>query len=158
MAVFCPFSRSSVIFVISWFQLISQIFYAVLDQIYHGEPQNRSTTDVLQEMQQKFYGLPYTPNTVRLSRDKSEANKPATHNTTREGRLLFSKVPPELVKQLHLSTRGVATSLLAIRSNAPTSNTDTLSHSEVIKCFHVNKLTQKNSQNFTFFQPLSFII
>lgn len=43
-----------------------QIFYAVLDQIYHSQPQNRSTTDVLKEMQQKFYGLPYTPNTVRV--------------------------------------------------------------------------------------------
>ncbi|XP_075906076.1 mitochondrial intermediate peptidase-like [Nelusetta ayraudi] len=41
-----------------------QIFYAVLDQIYHGKPQNRSTTDVLQEMQQKFYSLPYTANTA----------------------------------------------------------------------------------------------
>ncbi|XP_035477582.2 mitochondrial intermediate peptidase [Scophthalmus maximus] len=41
-----------------------QIFYAVLDQIYHGKPQNRSTTEILEEMQQKFYGLPYTPNTA----------------------------------------------------------------------------------------------
>ncbi|KAF7665417.1 hypothetical protein LDENG_00144300 [Lucifuga dentata] len=41
-----------------------QIFYAVLDQIYHGKPQNRSTTDILKEMQQKFYRLPYTPNTA----------------------------------------------------------------------------------------------
>ncbi|XP_059187911.1 mitochondrial intermediate peptidase-like [Centropristis striata] len=41
-----------------------QVFYAVLDQIYHSQPQNRSTTDVLKEMQQKFYGLPYTPNTA----------------------------------------------------------------------------------------------
>lgn len=41
-----------------------QIFYAVLDQIYHGKPQDRSTTDILKEMQQKFYGLPYTPNTA----------------------------------------------------------------------------------------------
>ena len=41
-----------------------QIFYAVLDQIYHSQPQNRSTTDILKEMQQKFYGLPYTTNTV----------------------------------------------------------------------------------------------
>ncbi|XP_076591629.1 mitochondrial intermediate peptidase-like [Chaetodon auriga] len=41
-----------------------QIFYAVLDQIYHSKPQNRSTTDILREMQQKFYGLPYTPNTA----------------------------------------------------------------------------------------------
>uniref|UniRef100_A0A8C5DEL1 Peptidase M3A/M3B catalytic domain-containing protein n=1 Tax=Gouania willdenowi TaxID=441366 RepID=A0A8C5DEL1_GOUWI len=41
-----------------------QIFYAVLDQIYHGKPQNSSTTEILKEMQQKFYGLPYTPNTA----------------------------------------------------------------------------------------------
>ncbi|KAA8593893.1 hypothetical protein FQN60_004727, partial [Etheostoma spectabile] len=41
-----------------------QIFYAVLDQIYHSKPQNRSTTEILEEMQQKFYGLPYTPNTA----------------------------------------------------------------------------------------------
>lgn len=41
-----------------------QIFYAVLDQIYHGQPQNQSTTDILKEMQQKFYGLPYTQNTA----------------------------------------------------------------------------------------------
>lgn len=41
-----------------------QIFYAVLDQVYHSQPQNRSTTEVLKEMQQRFYGLPHTPNTV----------------------------------------------------------------------------------------------
>ncbi|KAM6932902.1 mitochondrial intermediate peptidase-like [Xenentodon cancila] len=41
-----------------------QVFYAVLDQIYHGKPQNRSTTEVLKDMQKKFYGLPHTPNTA----------------------------------------------------------------------------------------------
>nr|XP_061797355.1 mitochondrial intermediate peptidase-like [Nerophis lumbriciformis] len=41
-----------------------QIFYAALDQIYHGKPQNHTTTEILQEMQQRFYGLPYTPNTA----------------------------------------------------------------------------------------------
>ncbi|KAK9520653.1 hypothetical protein VZT92_020524 [Zoarces viviparus] len=41
-----------------------QIFYAVLDQIYHGQPQDQTTTEILEEMQQKFYGLPYTPNTA----------------------------------------------------------------------------------------------
>ncbi|XP_053278423.1 mitochondrial intermediate peptidase isoform X1 [Pleuronectes platessa] len=41
-----------------------QIFYAVLDQIYHSKPQNCSTTDILKDMQEKFYGLPYTPNTA----------------------------------------------------------------------------------------------
>uniref|UniRef100_A0A672IDL4 Mitochondrial intermediate peptidase n=1 Tax=Salarias fasciatus TaxID=181472 RepID=A0A672IDL4_SALFA len=48
-----------------------QIFYAVLDQIYHGKPQNCSTTETLKNMQQKFYGLPYTPNTVQLSLSSS---------------------------------------------------------------------------------------
>ncbi|XP_008423489.1 mitochondrial intermediate peptidase isoform X1 [Poecilia reticulata] len=41
-----------------------QVFYAALDQIYHGKPQNRSTTEILKEMQEKFYGLTYTPNTA----------------------------------------------------------------------------------------------
>uniref|UniRef100_A0A8C9W6S2 Mitochondrial intermediate peptidase n=1 Tax=Scleropages formosus TaxID=113540 RepID=A0A8C9W6S2_SCLFO len=41
-----------------------QIFYAVLDQVYHGKPQNRSTTEILKKMQEKFYGLPYVPNTA----------------------------------------------------------------------------------------------
>lgn len=41
-----------------------QVFYAVLDQLYHGKPQNCSTTDTLKEMQQKYYGLPYIPNTA----------------------------------------------------------------------------------------------
>uniref|UniRef100_A0A665U2T8 Mitochondrial intermediate peptidase n=1 Tax=Echeneis naucrates TaxID=173247 RepID=A0A665U2T8_ECHNA len=41
-----------------------QIFYAALDQIYHSKPQNRSTTEILKEMQQKFYGLPHIPNTA----------------------------------------------------------------------------------------------
>lgn len=41
-----------------------QIFYAVLDQIYHSGPQHCSTTDTIRDMQQKFYGLPYVPNTA----------------------------------------------------------------------------------------------
>ncbi|XP_062341917.1 mitochondrial intermediate peptidase [Osmerus eperlanus] len=41
-----------------------QVFYAALDQVYHGKPQNRSTTDLLKEVQKKFYGLPYVPNTA----------------------------------------------------------------------------------------------
>uniref|UniRef100_A0A670K520 Peptidase M3A/M3B catalytic domain-containing protein n=1 Tax=Podarcis muralis TaxID=64176 RepID=A0A670K520_PODMU len=41
-----------------------QIFYAVLDQIYHGKhPLEKSTTEILKETQEKFYGLPYVPNT-----------------------------------------------------------------------------------------------
>lgn len=41
-----------------------QVFYAALDQIYHGVPQNRSTTEILKETQERFYGLPYIPNTA----------------------------------------------------------------------------------------------
>uniref|UniRef100_A0A3B4DET4 Peptidase M3A/M3B catalytic domain-containing protein n=1 Tax=Pygocentrus nattereri TaxID=42514 RepID=A0A3B4DET4_PYGNA len=41
-----------------------EVFYAALDQVYHGEPQNRTTTDILKEMQGKFYGLPYVHNTA----------------------------------------------------------------------------------------------
>lgn len=43
-----------------------QVFYAALDQVYHSKPRNCSTTDILKDMQQKFYGLPYVPNTVGL--------------------------------------------------------------------------------------------
>ncbi|XP_055988736.1 mitochondrial intermediate peptidase [Sorex fumeus] len=42
-----------------------QVFYATLDQIYHGKhPLKKSTTDILKETQEKFYGLPYVPNTA----------------------------------------------------------------------------------------------
>ncbi|XP_048657200.1 mitochondrial intermediate peptidase [Marmota marmota marmota] len=42
-----------------------QVFYATLDQIYHGEhPLRKPTTDILKETQEKFYGLPYVPNTA----------------------------------------------------------------------------------------------
>uniref|UniRef100_A0A8D0CF99 Mitochondrial intermediate peptidase n=1 Tax=Salvator merianae TaxID=96440 RepID=A0A8D0CF99_SALMN len=42
-----------------------QVFYAVLDQIYHGKhPLKKSTTEILKETQEKFYGLPYVPNTA----------------------------------------------------------------------------------------------
>ncbi|KAF2973736.1 hypothetical protein EK904_004578, partial [Melospiza melodia maxima] len=39
------------------------VFYAVLDQIYHGKhPLKKSTTEILKETQEKVYGLPYVPN------------------------------------------------------------------------------------------------
>ncbi|KAG9351747.1 hypothetical protein JZ751_022998 [Albula glossodonta] len=41
-----------------------QVFYAALDQVYHGKPQNKSSTEILQEIQERFYGLPYVPNTA----------------------------------------------------------------------------------------------
>ncbi|KAE8627452.1 hypothetical protein XENTR_v10007005 [Xenopus tropicalis] len=42
-----------------------QVFYAMLDQILHNEhPLKGSTTDILKETQETFYGLPYVPQTV----------------------------------------------------------------------------------------------
>lgn len=41
-----------------------QVFYAALDQVYHGKPQKQSTTDILIDMQKKYYGLPYINNTA----------------------------------------------------------------------------------------------
>ncbi|CAH0562657.1 unnamed protein product [Brassicogethes aeneus] len=42
-----------------------QIFYAALDQVYHGEhPMKGSTTDVLAKTQQRYYSLPYVLNTT----------------------------------------------------------------------------------------------
>ncbi|KAK4871876.1 hypothetical protein RN001_016000 [Aquatica leii] len=42
-----------------------QLFYSALDQIYHGaHPLSGSTTDVLAEVQQKYYGVPYIENTA----------------------------------------------------------------------------------------------
>eukprot|EP00062_Callorhinchus_milii_P015274 gi/632965343/ref/XP_007898842.1/ PREDICTED: mitochondrial intermediate peptidase isoform X2 [Callorhinchus milii] len=42
-----------------------QIFYSVLDQIYHGQhPLPESTTNILKETQEKFYGLPHVPHTA----------------------------------------------------------------------------------------------
>uniref|UniRef100_A0A672NJW4 Si:ch73-1a9.4 n=1 Tax=Sinocyclocheilus grahami TaxID=75366 RepID=A0A672NJW4_SINGR len=45
----------------------TNIFYAALDQVYHGIPQYRSTTDILRGIQEKMYGLPYVNDTLRLS-------------------------------------------------------------------------------------------
>lgn len=47
-------------------RLYFQIFYAALDQVYHGKPQYTTTTDILREMQEKFYGLPYVHDTVSI--------------------------------------------------------------------------------------------
>ncbi|KAG8452901.1 hypothetical protein GDO86_004631 [Hymenochirus boettgeri] len=42
-----------------------QVFYAMLDQIFHGKhPLNGSTTDILKETQEAYYGLPYVSQTA----------------------------------------------------------------------------------------------
>ncbi|CAH1781830.1 unnamed protein product [Owenia fusiformis] len=41
-----------------------QVFYSITDQLYHGKhPLGRSTTDILADTQNQFYGLPYVPGT-----------------------------------------------------------------------------------------------
>lgn len=54
---------SKYLFAASEMQL--QLFYSVLDQHYHTEtPQPSSTTDLLAKLQVEYYGLPYIKNTV----------------------------------------------------------------------------------------------
>lgn len=46
-----------------------QIFYSALDQVYHGEPitnDSVTTTDILKQVQQKYYSIPYVEHTVSL--------------------------------------------------------------------------------------------
>lgn len=49
--------------------VLPQVFYAALDQTYHGRhPLPGPTTALLQEAQERLYGLPYVPNTVSAAR------------------------------------------------------------------------------------------
>ncbi|CAG2062085.1 unnamed protein product, partial [Timema podura] len=42
-----------------------QVFYSVLDQVYHGaHPLERSLVDTLAELQNKYYGIPHVPNSA----------------------------------------------------------------------------------------------
>lgn len=44
-----------------------QIFYSALDQVYHGDPKisdSVTTTDILKQVQQKYYSIPYVEHTV----------------------------------------------------------------------------------------------
>lgn len=42
-----------------------QVFYSLVDQFLHGKPVvGQSTTNVLQEVQNKYYGIPYVPSTA----------------------------------------------------------------------------------------------
>ncbi|XP_076395514.1 mitochondrial intermediate peptidase isoform X2 [Megachile rotundata] len=45
-------------------ELQNQIFYSMLDQVYHSKKLEKSTTDVLREIQGKYYELPYIENTA----------------------------------------------------------------------------------------------
>ena len=46
-----------------------QVFYSALDQKLHAHDftdESVRTTDILQQVQQQYYGLPFVPNTVRF--------------------------------------------------------------------------------------------
>jgi mitochondrial intermediate peptidase len=48
-------------------EMQQQVFYSALDQKLHMHPLTgtiRTTTDILQEVQQQYYGLPFVSNTV----------------------------------------------------------------------------------------------
>ncbi len=51
-------------------EMQQQVFYSALDQKLHSHSFNEesgsttSTTDILQEAQHQYYGLPFVPNTV----------------------------------------------------------------------------------------------
>ncbi|KAK9507663.1 hypothetical protein O3M35_007470 [Rhynocoris fuscipes] len=46
-------------------EMQQQVFYSIIDQIYHGKhPLDGSTTEVLASTQNKYYSIPYVPNTA----------------------------------------------------------------------------------------------
>ena len=47
-------------------ELQSQVFYSMLDQAYHSDKINVPTTQILEEIQSKYYNLPYIKNTVSV--------------------------------------------------------------------------------------------
>ncbi|BES95046.1 mitochondrial intermediate [Nesidiocoris tenuis] len=57
------YCNSKYIFSASEMQM--QVFYSLLDQMYHGpHPLEGSTTEILARMQDEYYGIPYIPNTA----------------------------------------------------------------------------------------------
>lgn len=53
------------------------MFYSALDQHYHGQNASSGgrTTDVLQQVQKQYYGLPYVENTVCIKNKLPNSNK-----------------------------------------------------------------------------------
>lgn len=47
-------------------ELQNQVFYSMLDQVYHSGELTKSTTQVLADVQKGYYGLPYVKDTVRI--------------------------------------------------------------------------------------------
>lgn len=51
-----------------------QVFYSALDQKLHAHPfadESVNSTDILQQVQQQYYGLPCVPNTVKTKLPQS---------------------------------------------------------------------------------------
>lgn len=47
-------------------ELQNQVFYSMLDQVYHSGKLTKSTTEILEDVQKEYYGLPYVENTVSI--------------------------------------------------------------------------------------------
>ena len=45
-------------------ELQNQIYYSMLDQVYHSTKLKKPSTEILKEIQEKYYELPYVENTV----------------------------------------------------------------------------------------------
>lgn len=45
-------------------ELQNQVFYSMLDQMYHSGKLTKSTSDILADVQKEYYGLPYVKNTA----------------------------------------------------------------------------------------------
>lgn len=45
-------------------ELQNQVFYSMLDQVYHSGKLIKSTTEILEDVQKEYYGLPYVKNTA----------------------------------------------------------------------------------------------
>lgn len=56
-------------------ELQNQVFYSMLDHVYHRNKIERSTTDILKDIQGKYYGLPYIENTVGIPFEKFKKKK-----------------------------------------------------------------------------------
>lgn len=48
-------------------ELQNQVFYSMLDQVYHKNKLEEPSTNILADLQEKYYGLPYVENTVSVS-------------------------------------------------------------------------------------------
>lgn len=50
-------------------EMQQQVFYSALDQKLHSHPltgNKNNTTEILEEVQHEYYGLPFVPNTVNV--------------------------------------------------------------------------------------------